>query len=653
MAARTDGRRAASPGPPTSRSRLAERALEALSSTWGLGILVFALTWGGGLAHPVANSLDVASHAGINMAFHDGLAHGGDIVFSYGPLGFLKTYLVFYEWPARLATLYGLALHLALCVSLVWAARRNFPLVLAAVVALVAAALLRGDVSAAGVREDAAVVVLAFIWCVAALSDDGPSWARRVVVLGGGPFAAIEVLAKLNTGLVVCALVAITVLAIEEGRLRNLAIAAGGFLGSLAVLWFATGQGLGDVGDYLTGSWELLSGYSAGARLEGFTREYDYVLAPAMIAVAGGIALISTEGIAWLRRGAILLMFAIVAFGAWKAGVVSHEAFHMATAYTTILGACLAFRLPERPPWLHYLGWAGIAAAAAASFTPAYGDYPLKNPVENVSNGGSTLWAMVAPGRLADEIDESRSDMIATYGIGPEIGPLLAGRSVHVDPSEASAAWAYDLDWRPLPLFQPYTAWTEDLDERNAELLASPDGPETILRQPGNPLGRFPGFDSPAAMIEMLCNFAPAAQTEVWQVLDRTPDRCGEPRPLRSAEAIYGEPIPIPKAPRGSLVFARVDGVQVEGRERVRAFLNRGRSRLVAFDGGHRYPFVPTTAGDGLLLRAPRGIDYPAPFALAPNADDVTFYLDNQEPAEPITAEFFAMPIERAERAKK
>ena len=116
-----------------------------------------------------------------------------------------------------------------------------------------------------------------------------------------------------------------------------------------------------------------------------------------MIAVAAGIALISTEGTPWLRRGATLLMFAIVAFSAWKAGVVSHEDFHMATTYSTILGVCLAFRLPRRPPWLLYLGWAGIAAAAAAALTPAYSEYPLRNPVENVGNGASTLWAIGRP----------------------------------------------------------------------------------------------------------------------------------------------------------------------------------------------------------------------------------------------------------------
>ena len=88
-----------------------------------------------------------------------------------------------------------------------------------------------------------------------------------------------------------------------------------------------------------------------------------------------------------------------------------------------------------------------------------------------------------------------------------------------VDPSEVTVAWANDLDWRPLPVFQPYMAWTEDLDRRNAETMASDDGPQRILRQNLNALGRYPAFESPAAMIAMLCTFEALRTTEEWQVL--------------------------------------------------------------------------------------------------------------------------------------
>jgi hypothetical protein len=101
-------------------------ARRVVASTWFLGSLVFLATWGGGLVAPVAPHIDHSFHAGLNMAAERGLDFGSEIVVTYGPLGFLKSYLVFFPGPARLAALYGLVLHFALSVSLVWAIRRNF-----------------------------------------------------------------------------------------------------------------------------------------------------------------------------------------------------------------------------------------------------------------------------------------------------------------------------------------------------------------------------------------------------------------------------------------------------------------------------------------------------------------------------------------------
>ncbi len=131
----------------------------------------------------------------------------------------------------------------------------------------------------------------------------------------------------------------------------------------------------------------------------------------------------------------------------------------------------------------------------------------MLNPVENATNGVGTVASLVDSSRLESEIAENRLRLLAGYEIDPETLERLEGHSVHIDPSEAAAAWAYDLDWHPLPVFQPYVAWTPELDQRNADAVASPDGPERILRQNLNALGRFPAYDSPAAMIAMLCNF--------------------------------------------------------------------------------------------------------------------------------------------------
>jgi hypothetical protein len=634
-------------GRRASRQRLAGLGAGVLTSTWALGLIVFILTWGGGAVAPYPWSLDVSTYAGLSLATQQGLDFGGDIVFTYGPLGFLKTGLVFYPWLARLAALYAVLLHLCLSLTLIYAARRSFPLPVALAASLVAAVLIRGDVAAEAVRADAAVVVLAFIWCVVTLSSRSPEWPRRLVIIAGGPVAAIEILAKLNIGLIVLALVVVTALVLEEERRRNLTILACGFGTTLVGLWFLTGQGLGDIAPYIRGSVQIISSYSTGARLEYGTRDYDYVVAPAVILIVAGVAWVATRWLPSARRAAILAMLALVAFTSLKSGLISHEVFHMATFYATMLGAALAFELPARLG-AQVAGAAAVAAIAAAGFTTSYDGYPLTDPVENVRNGGSTVLDVVVPGRLEDEIAATRASLVSAYGLDDESLALLRQQRVHVEPSEVTAAWAYELDWSPLPIYQSYVAsWQPSLDERNAEAMASDDGPNRILRQSSNPLGRYPGFDSPAAAIQMLCHFTPLRTTDSWQVLGRVSDRCGQARAIGSASAAYGEPVPVPRAGPDEVVFARVHGVQVSGLERLEALLYRADGRRVAFDDGSNFVFIPGTAADGLLLRAPKRVDFPGAYALAPDSETVTFIHESGDAGE-LTADFYAMPVRPA-----
>ena len=650
---------AAVPLPGSGRSDALAMARGIATSTWALGGLVFLLTWGGGLAPAFTPNVDVSFHAGLSMAVADGLEHGEDLVLTYGPLGFLKSYFAFEEWPARLAILYGLVLHLALSLSLVWALRRSFPLAIAVALALVSAAILRGDLSAIAIREDAAVVALAAIWAIAAIAPGAPRFARSLLVYGGGAFAAIEMLAKLNTGLVVLAVVAIATVAIEGDRRRNLAALAAPLAGSLVVLWIASGQALDSAGSFLSGSLEIVSGYSSAARTEFAweDRSYDYVLAPIILAVAVALAWVSGRGAPASRRVAMLLVLAVVAFSAYKAGFVAHETWHMGTFFGTMLGAYVAFPL-SRGTAVRAAGAVAIAALALTTIVSvSFDGYPLDDPVENVENAGVTVGALADGGRMRAEIDENRARLTEQFALDERSRAHLAGRTVHVDPSETAVAWAHDLDWRPLPLFQPYGAWTSELDDRNADALASPGGPERILRQPLVAYGRYPGFESPAAMVAMLCNFEALHTTEAWQVLGRVPERCGEPRPIATAEGSYGEPFPIPEAPAGAAVLARVDGVQVAGIERVRAFAARARERTIRFGGGpaggpdaREWAFVEGTADDGLLLSAPSELDYPPPFTLAPNPETVTFLLDGGAADESIQVEYFALPVSPADR---
>jgi hypothetical protein len=204
--------------------------------------------------------------------------------------------------------------------------------------------------------------------------------------------------------------------------------------------------------------------------------------------------------------------------------------------------------------------------------------------------------------------------MKALYRLdGPTRG-ALEGHTVAVEPWEAGVAWAYELEWDPLPVFQNYSAYTSELDRLNAAAVESPDGPERILREnqllvlPEFPTpdldGRYPGWDPPEQARAVLCNFAPLHTTERWQVLGRVPDRCGPPRPIGSVQSRYGEVVAVPAPGAGEVVFARIQGAGVGGLELLTSLILHARVRQVVVNGSRTYRLLPETAGDGLLLRA-------------------------------------------------
>jgi hypothetical protein len=259
--------------------------------------------------------------------------------------------------------------------------------------------------------------------------------------------------------------------------------------------------------------------------------------------------------------------------------------------------------------------------------------------------------SLVSPGRRAEAMESGRQGMQGTYALGPGALRALRGHSVAVEPWEIAAAWAYDLDWRPLPVFQNYSAYTPTLDRLNAEEVEDPGGPERLLREnqlvvdaefPTADLDdRFGGWDPPEQARAVLCNFTPLWEDERWQVLGRVGDRCSGEREIGSVSAVAGEAVDVPTPGPGEVVFARIHGAGVSGLERIQAFLFHAASRHAVVNGEARYRLVPETAGDGLLLRAAPGIVKPGPFDPIPEARTLAV----EGGADRITYDFYALGI--------
>ncbi|MGB7686542.1 MAG: hypothetical protein WBL45_12270 [Solirubrobacterales bacterium] len=592
--------------------------------------------------NPPSVGLDVSWNGGLAMAIRDQLQWGTEIIFTYGPLGFLTGPTIWYQGSGLLNFAYHAALFVGLCMTLVWALRRLVgPLPAFAIAFLIVTVL--------PVVEQSLVV--AALLCMRALEGERSERVLISLVVGGATFAAIEVLIKLSAGPVIAAFFLIALIGL---RARWWQVAA--YLALLAaemlVLWLLTGQSVGEIPDFLRNTSEIVSGFSEAMIASPDVAGWKVTVATA-IAVLVSIALVVAsargnyrdERARWWGVG----LTALAAFTVFKEGVVRTDAAHLSLFFST---ACILWiGLPwAKQRWQWMLAGVAVIVAIGWPVRPE-GQVNYLDPVANVKQAFEQARNVLSPSRQRDLLASGRSTMTSIYRLEPRTLGALRGHTVAIEPWEIGVAWAYDLEWQPLPVFQNYSAYTSRLDRLNSEALESPKGPERLLREnvglvyPEFPTrgidNRFPGWDPPEQARAALCNFAVEHSTERWQVLARTPDRCGASRPLGSAEASPGEAVEVPTPGPREVVWARVEGVEVGGVERLLSFLGHARSRHAIVNGETSYRLVPGTAADGLMLRAADGIDGEGAFAQVPQARTIAVTGTEGD----VSFSFFAMPV--------
>jgi hypothetical protein len=617
-----------------------------LVPVWLGGLVVALLGWQIAFQTP-APGLDSSWNAGLAMAVEDGLHFGHQIAFTYGPLGFLQSRVVFFGGQADLSVLYTGTLYVLFCIALVWALRRAVPLLIAVVIAFLAVAALPLPLLEVALLT----AVFACFWL---LEAERPPRTLDLFVIAAATYAAPAALIKLSTGPLVAVVLLVALVGARVGG-RRIATFVVLFLIEVAALWLVTGQSFGEIPAFVDHTLQLSSGYSS-AMLRS-TQVADWkVTAAVLIAIVSGLALVAA---AWFsgareRRGrcAGVVIAALVSFAIFKAGVVRIDASHLTLLFANAAVLWLAVGLGGPRPRL-------MLAAAVVVFAISL---PVRPPgletqfdvVTNIRTAWDSARTLADPGRRDELTIGGRAGMQTAYALAPGALAQLQGHSVAVEPWEIGAAWAYELDWQPLPVFQNYSAYTPALDRLNSEAVEDPDGPERILRDdtqvvvpefPGPDLdGRFPGWDPPEQARAVLCNFVPLYSDELWQVLGRVPDRCGPPRELGSISAAAGAAVTVPAPGPDEVVFVRIGGAGVGGLEWLQTFLFHAGSRHLVVNGTARYRLVPETAGDGLLMRAAAGVVEPGPFSPLPEATTIAV----EGGADQLTYDFYAMRVSPA-----
>ena len=625
------------------RLPLPVRARMVGAALWvGVPLAIVLLCWHALPLEPGAG-LTPSWEGALHMALHYGITFGNHLIFTYGPLGFLSVPTLWYGATGIIAVLYTVLLRFALALALFWGARRSYGTVVGAIVALVVV-----DASEF-VRETVPFLVFC-VWMVDRVSG---SRQRLALMAIGGAVAGLELLNKLSIGIEITAMALVVALATRGRRRDHVVVTLAALILALLVGWTVTGQDWGALAAYARNGARIVSGYAPAMSKEARGLSWEYVAGFLAFAIGlVGAVQMTTDGPA-RRRWGMVALWVVFCFFEYKQGFVIHDLWHATMYFVALMGGFLALRWQ----WGGQVVGLGLTATLCVFALAAQGLTYIRavaNPAKNVSSATTQLKQVISPSERAAVMAKGRRAIEATRPIDQSTLNLLRGHTVHVAPYQTSVVWAYRLKWSPLPVFQSYSAYTTALDQEDASFLDSARAPQRILRNLAAGLdSRVQTFDEGLTTRTIFCRYRQLRVTETWQVLALGPNRCGATVSLGTVHAAWNQTIGVPAPPNEhSFVFVRIGGVTVGGLERLVALLYKPAERMILLDGvSHR--LVEETAADGLILRAPPGVDFTPPFNFPPDSSTIAVSEKGQGSGagKPITYSFFAQSVNSAPRA--
>jgi len=158
--------------------------------------------------------------------------------------------------------------------------------------------------------------------------------------------------------------------------------------------------------------------------------------------------------------------------------------------------------------------------------------------------------------------EEARRAAQQAYGLSPKMVEALRDSSIQVDPFETTLVWAYELPWKPVPIFQTYQIYANDLDEFTTEALSRRGAGDAVLINSDyveNIDGRLSLWTSPRYQLSLTCSWSLEYRDGSWEKWVKADDKCGSPELITSKSVVSNERVLIPLGSADSLVVAKFE----------------------------------------------------------------------------------------------
>ena len=537
----------------------------------------------------------------LHTAFLQHWQFGRDIVFTFGPWGFL--YGGFHPATHFLSIIVWAALALVFWWAGWRVARHFFGHEITAWLWFIC--FIAASSVTIFLNMDARLAAFAMLLLLLRFFVEDKSWTLRQVALT----ISLGLLSLIKFGELLLAVVVVLAIAANNLRDRRFPWVLLVFGGSVLSFWILAGQHLSSLPPFLVNSWRSASGYTEAMMLTAVPENGGagwFVAAAILLCAMAGYA-------AWVRHQAFGIIplggFCFILFAAFKYGYVRHDGHEVTAVSQLLLVALVCFALlwpiaRQKGTWAvgaNCLPLVGICFFAATTFSRhSETGLPVTFARTLSSRAFFSPLGLFGGGRhLLAAHEKFLQDFRDNFPLPPIKG------SVDVYPWNQAALLAQGLDYRPRPALQSYSAYTRELAEADAAFLRGPQAPENIFFEVGTIDDRFPSLDDGLSWPELLARYDAVAPVGNFARLQRRANP-GAYRliPLGETSVEFGISKDLPPANDGP-IWAEIEITQsLKGK--IASFFYKPPVLLMrtTLKDGRSRPFriVPAMARSGFLI---------------------------------------------------
>lgn len=495
---------------------------------------------------PSLRGLDLSWHAMLAYAHESKLQHGSRIIFNYGPLSFIES-AIYAEQTHPEKLLYRATYLLILGIGCFSVLRIRSAWALLAWCGLTLHLL---------VWRDVYLLLPALLLChleCRRQQGHAAQLALSILLAFGAAFACLVKANAMFFTLPAIALASIYRFSVRDYR----PIVPVCFVLSIVLLFWLSGQQVSGFVDFVRGYVDVSLAYNADMGLPAPFPLHGAFIVGSAVLVATTLRMTSPASavLACVTLGYLLV--------AYKMGFVRHGA-HPGAAFLALAFVCLVQLWSPSVDALSRHQRRGIVAVAVAAaslvtwitVSLSQGEF-IKGYVHTVQD---RLRYVLEPGYGAVRSAElRRRHAIALTQARSAIPFADVEGPIDVFPFEFSLAYASGLPIATRPAFQSYFATSRYMSGRNAEFLASPQAPRSVIFSVTPIDGRYAALEDPLTLGAYRRQYRVDRQTPDALLLTRRAAPLAQSERCRTSAVAFDQPVLIPWVGPDQAVWAEID----------------------------------------------------------------------------------------------